>query len=183
MTEMRKDDADPDGATPLDADELDELIPRHIATRGELNAWEQANILQALTSRARLPRDILTADYVKALHRRMFNLTWRWAGSFRKTDKNIGVDWPRIAESLHDLLADVVYWIANDSYSHDEIAVRFHHRLVSIHPFSNGNGRHGRLMTDQLLKQLGELPFTWGAAVTRVRRISRHVLACLSACR
>ncbi len=156
-------DPDVDGATPLDAGERDELIPTHISTRGELNEWEQANILAALPWLAR-SRQVLTADFARSLHARMFGDTWRWAGRFRRTDKNIGVHWEQVPTQLHQLLSDVEYWIAHATYGNDEIGARFHHRLVWIHPFPNGNGRHARLMTDQLMRQVGSAPFTWGSA-------------------
>jgi Fic-DOC domain mobile mystery protein B len=94
----------------------------------------------------------------------MFDDTWRWAGQYRKTGKNIGVQASRIPESLANLLKDTEYWIEHGTFSGDEIGVRFHHRLVSIHPFANGNGRHARLMADALLEELGVAPFTWGSA-------------------
>ncbi len=102
--------------------------------------------------------------FVRELHRRMVSDTWEWAGKFRKTLKKIGVPPELVLERTKTLLDDVQYWLDNDTYSIDEIAARFHHSLVAIHPFPNGNGRHGRLMTDALLRQAGALPFTWGSA-------------------
>lgn len=153
----------PDGATPLTAEELEGLIPAHIATRGELNAWEARNVLKAeqwLLARRR--GDILTPAFVRRLHQRMFDETWQWAGTFRNTEKNIGVDPTHIAPRLSDLCEDVKAQLAHKSLPLDEIAARFHHRLVSIHPFANGNGRHARLMTDLLLISNGAARFTWG---------------------
>jgi len=98
-------------------------------------------------------RNILSERFVRELHKRMFGSTWAWAGAFRTTEKNIGVDPAQIAVRLRDLLEDVRYWIEHNTYPVDEIALRFHHRLVVIHPFPNGNGRHARLMTDVLLKR------------------------------
>jgi Fic-DOC domain mobile mystery protein B len=152
-----------DGTTSLDADELDDLIPTHITTRRELNEWEQANILAAVTAPARR-RNPLTMEFLTGLHRRMFGQTWKWAGQFRRTEKTIGVAREQIELQLHDLLEDARYWVAHATYLPDEIAARFHHRLVLIHPFPNGNGRHARLMTDQLARYLGQTPFTWGSA-------------------
>jgi Fic-DOC domain mobile mystery protein B len=106
---------------------------------------------------------VLSAEFVRELHRRMFDETWHWAGPFRTTGKNIGVQGHTIAPALRDLLDDVAHWVKHATYPTDEIAARFHHRLVRIHPFPNGNGRHGRLMTDALLTELGAAPFTWGA--------------------
>jgi Fic-DOC domain mobile mystery protein B len=152
--------------TLLDADEAADLIPVHIDTQGALNAWEQANIASALgwALYRRSADDTLTVEFVRELHRRMFGNTWKWAGRFRRSAKNIGVPAARIAEHLKDLLEDVRGWIAAGTYGVDELAVRFHHRLVAIHPFPNGNGRHARMITDALLVSMDALPFTWGFA-------------------
>ena len=152
------------GATPLDADELASLIPGHITTQGELNEWEQLNIVQGDTWARKQRKEILDEGFLRRLHKQMFGETWRWAGTFRKSDKNIGVDWLRIGVEVKNLLDDVRYQIENNSLPPDEIAVRFHHRLVAIHPFPNGNGRHARLMADLLAERLGRPRFTWGSA-------------------
>jgi Fic-DOC domain mobile mystery protein B len=154
----------PAGATPLDADELANLIPGHITTQGELNEWEQLNIAQGEKWAHRQRKEILDEIFVRRLHRQMFGETWRWAGSFRKSDKNIGVDWLRIGVELKQLLDDARYQIEHSSFPADELAIRFHHRLVAIHPFPNGNGRHARLMADLLVMHLGRPRFTWGSA-------------------
>jgi len=151
------------GATPLDPDETAGLLPTHITTQGELNEWEQTNILEgARWALRQKKREVLDAGFLRELHRRMFGKTWRWAGNFRQSDKNIGVDWRQIPVQLHDLLQDVKAQIEFKSYSTDEIALRFHHRLVWIHLFANGNGRHARLAADLLVQKLGAPAFTWG---------------------
>src|SRR3989338_442788 len=153
----------PNGATPIDPDEMEGLKIKHITTRDELNRFEQDNINEAMQwLKTRRKGDILTEKFVKILHQKMFGKVWKWAGTFRKSGKNIGVDWHKISTELHALLQDVRYWIEHKTYPADEIAVRFHHRLVWIHLFANGNGRHARLMTDVLLKEgLKQKPFTW----------------------
>lgn len=156
--------ANPEGATPLDPDEAEDLVPEHITTMAQLNEWEQTNILQAeqwLFSRKR--RDLLTEPFVRALHRRMFDVTWTWAGRYRLTAKNIGIPASQIPLAVRDTCDDVTYWVTGRVYDLDEIAVRLHHRLVLIHPFSNGNGRHTRLMADALLFQHGAPRFSWGS--------------------
>jgi Fic-DOC domain mobile mystery protein B len=156
----------PSGATPLDADELASLIPGHITTQGELNEWEQLNIVQgeAWAQRQRGQRkEILNEGFLRQLHKQMFGETWKWAGEYRKSDKNIGIDWLKIGVELKKLLDDAHYQVEHASYPSDEIAVRFHHRLVAIHPFLNGNGRHARLMADLLIERLGRPRFTWGS--------------------
>jgi Fic-DOC domain mobile mystery protein B len=157
-------DEHPPGATPLDPDEALGLIPSHITTQGELNEWEQNNILQGqMWAMKALKRgDIYTDDYIRTLHVAMFDETWKWAGTYRKTEKSIGVDPIKIAIEVRNLLGDVKAQIEFDAYPIDEIAARLHHRLVLIHPFPNGNGRHARLFTDVFLKRNGSKPFTWG---------------------
>lgn len=156
--------SEPDEATPLDPDELADLLPSHITSRSELNAWEQANIANATNwaGRNRKVSELLTLEFLNELHRRMFDDTWAWAGRYRRTGKSIGVPAETIPQALRDLLDDVAYWIERQSYDADEIGVRLHHRLVSVHPFPNGNGRHSRLVTDLLVNQLDAEPFTWG---------------------
>ena len=152
-----------DGQTPLDPDEKAGLIPRHIDTKGALNDWEQENILQATKwlRRAKVP-DVLSESFCRELHRRMFNKTWKWAGTFRMSDKNIGCDWTLLAAKLNQLLGNAKYWVENETFPPDELAARFHHALVWMHPFPDGNGRHSRMMADALLKQLGQKAFSWG---------------------
>jgi len=169
----------PPVATPLDADELASLIPKHISTQSELNEWEQLNIEQGEGWARRQRKDILSDAFVRQLHQQMFGETWSWAGNFRKSNKNIGVDWPQISVKLRDLFNDTQYQIVHATYPPNEIATRFHHRLVLIHPFPNGNGRHARMMADLLVQQLGQPKFTWGSknltALTETR--TRYITA------
>ena len=173
----------PDGATPLAAEELEGLIPRHIATRGELNAWEARNVLKAeqwLLGARR--REMLSLAFVRRLHKRMFDETWKWAGTFRNTEKNIGVDPVHIAPRIVNLCEDVKVQLAHKSLALERIATMFHHRLVSIHPFANGNGRHARLMTDLLLTHNGAARFSWGEdAVMAEGEIRSRYIAALRA--
>lgn len=153
----------PPGATPLDPDEVASLVPTSISTQGELNAFEQANIADAERwAFKRKRQDCLTEGFIRELHRRMLNQVWRWAGMYRTSDKNIGTSWTQIPERILGLCGDVLYWIEHQTYDWDELGARFHHRLVAIHPFSNGNGRHARLMADVLLYAHGEELFSWG---------------------
>jgi Fic-DOC domain mobile mystery protein B len=155
----------PEGATPLDPDEARGLLLSHIIIRTELDRWEQENIAEAEAwAFRRTPHDILTDGFIKRLHKRMFGHVWHWAGEYRTTGKNIGVPSWQIPTELHNLCADAAVRIEHGTYTPDEIAVRFHHRLTAIHPFPNGNGRHARLMTDILLVHLLKQPrFTWGS--------------------
>ena len=155
-----------DAATPLTEEEKADLLPSYISFRHELNAAEQANILKAQlwAQQSRQARSILSEATLRELHKRMFSDVWRWAGVFRKTARNIGVDAWKIPTELRVLIEDTCFWIEQQTYELDEIATRFHHRLVLIHPFPNGNGRHARLATDLLLLSQGAEPFTWGQA-------------------
>lgn len=157
----------PDGATPLDPDEAEALIPDYITTRAELNQLEQANILDATDWAARKHADILNATFLFSLHRRMFGRVWKWAGKPRKSNKTIGIDKAEIYTGLNNLFANTKYWIDHQTFEWDEIGLRFHHELVRIHPFVNGNGRHARLMTEILLESNGQPRFTWGATTSQ----------------
>ncbi len=153
----------PDGATPLDLDEMEGLRFKHVSTRGELDQLEQANITQGLQwlDKQKSP-DVLNEEFVCDLHKRLFGDVWKWAGSFRRTEKNIGIDPVQIAIQLRQLLDDARFWVENDIYPSKELAARFHHRLVYIHLFPNGNGRHARVMADVVLtKLLDEQPIDW----------------------
>ncbi len=155
------------GQTPLDEDEKDGLLIKTISTRGDLDEFEQLNIEEAKIWLLKTKLDtskILSEDFIKELHSQMFGNVWRWAGSFRNSNKNIGVDKYEIPIHLRNLLNDTKYWIHNKTFSEDEIAIRFSHRLVQIHLFPNGNGRHSRLIADVLInKGFGKEEFTWSS--------------------
>ncbi len=155
------------GQTPLDEDEKEGLLIPTITTRGELDEFEQKNIEDAIQwslGRKFKTETIFTEDFIKLLHRRMYGAVWAWAGSFRKTNKNIGVDKWEIPVALSSLLSDALFWVQNKTMPPETIALVFKHRLVSIHCFANGNGRHSRLMADLIISKIYKLPeFTWGA--------------------
>jgi Fic-DOC domain mobile mystery protein B len=154
----------PVGATPIDLDEVQGLLLSHIRTRAELDRWEQENISEAEdVVLRRKQKDILTEKYARNLHKKMFGTVWRWAGDFRRSQKNIGIEWMQVPVALRQLFQEVNGWLEYNSYPPDEIAARFHHRLVAIHAFSNGNGRHARLLADVLrVHLLGRERFSWG---------------------
>lgn len=155
-----------DGQTPIDPDEALGLIPSWVATRSDLDRAEQDAIAKALAwARGRRPSAarILSERFLRQLHEQMFGDVWRWAGTFRATGKNIGVAASDIREELAKLLADAAFWIEHATFTPDEIAVRFHHRLVWIHAFPNGNGRHAREAADLLIEALGSDRLSWGA--------------------
>ena len=157
-----------DAATPLTEAERRDLKLAYIATRDELNAAEEGNIAEGqIWALGLRRRNLLTDTFMKSLHRRMFGDVWRWAGKFRTSERNIGINHWEIPVALRTLLDDVKAWIEHNAYQPDEIAVRFHHRLVVIHPFPNGNGRHARMMADFLIVELGGAPFSWGGSQLR----------------
>jgi Fic-DOC domain mobile mystery protein B len=161
----------PAGATPLDPDELAGLRHKHVQTRAELDQLEQANIQQGLLWLNRQQRcNVLDTRFCLTLHKQLFGAVWKWAGRQRTTEKNIGVDPLHIAVDLKNLIDDVEAWIEFETYPPKEIALRFHHRLVKIHPFPNGNGRHARIMADALLKQRFSSPgIDWaGGSLERI---------------
>jgi Fic-DOC domain mobile mystery protein B len=166
----RWDGYEPDGVTPLTDEERAGLIPSWIATRTDLNEAEQDNITAAmlfLRRRSLRVSEILDEMFVRELHRLMFTDVWKWAGSYRRSERNIGIDWTQISVAIRTLMDDAAHWASPDSptlMAEDEAAARLHHRLVFIHPFPNGNGRHARAMADLLLSARGAKPFSWGSA-------------------
>lgn len=155
---------EPTDATPLTSEEKKELIPAHITYRSELNEAEQENIVRAEEWAFARRRDLLTERLIKDLHKQMFGDVWRWAGKFRTSERNLGIPYYEIPSALRQLLEDTQTWIDREAYPPDEIAVRFGHRLVKIHAFPNGNGRHSRLMADLVVMSLDGGRFSWGRA-------------------
>lgn len=151
-----------DTATPITPEERNGLIPTHVTLRHELNELEQQNILDAELWAFARRRNVASEPFLRGLHRRMFNRVWRWAGKYRTTEKNLGIPVHRIQPDLHQFLDDAHNWLSNKTYSADELAVRFHHRLVFIHPFPNGNGRWSRLAADLLIMEQERPRFSWG---------------------
>jgi Fic-DOC domain mobile mystery protein B len=173
------------GQTPLDPDERAGLKHSHVTRRGQLDQLEQANIQDAMIwlGRQKNP-DILSDEFMRRLHRRMLGEVWAWAGTYRLTEKNMGVDPRQISTRLLDLLGDVRYWVEHETYPPLEVALRFHHRLVYIHPFVNGNGRFARIIADELLcKVLGAEPVNWsgGYDLQAMNERREHYIAALRA--
>jgi Fic-DOC domain mobile mystery protein B len=154
-----------EGATPLSPDDIYNLLPNHLTIQSELNEWEQLNIVQAEQWAFQHKRkNILTIEFAKLLHKKMFDATWQWAGQFRTRQTNIGVESREIAHQLRFLFNDTAYYLKENIYSIKEIATRLHHKLVWVHPFPNGNGRFSRLFADLFLDNLGEQRFSWGGS-------------------
>lgn len=154
-----------EGQTPLNENEIDGLLIDTITTQQELDEHEQLNIekaIQWIISNNFRAEKILTENFIKKVHKKMFENVWRWAGEFRKSEKNLGVEWIKIGIELKYLIDDTKYWIENKTYSPDQIAIRFKHRIVQIHCFSNGNGRHSRIMADIIIEMIfTKTIFTW----------------------
>jgi Fic-DOC domain mobile mystery protein B len=175
-------DGDDEANTPLTPEEREQLIPAYISFRSELNQAEQANIADGSRWFTLGKRDVLDQLLLIELHKRMFGQVWRWAGSYRTTARNIGIDAYGIQIEMRKAVDDARYWVEAEKYSPDEIAVRFSHRVVEIHPFPNGNGRFSRLVGDMLAIQLGQPAFTWGSAnLVDVNETRRRYLAALKA--
>jgi len=171
------------GQTALEEEEKDGLLIKSITTKQELDEFEQKNIEQAIewTLKTKLKIDtLLTENFVKKVHQKMYGEVWSWAGKFRKTNKNIGVDKWSIATDLKCLLDDTKFWCVNKIYSEDEIAIRFKHRLVSIHCFPNGNGRHSRLIADLFISKIFNRPiFSWGEKIAEPKELRALYLKAL----
>jgi Fic-DOC domain mobile mystery protein B len=169
-----------DGHTVLGDDDSEGLIPSYVATRGELFEAEQRNISEALLRRAPSTAELLDDAYLRNLHRRMLGSVWSWAGKYRTRNTNLGVPFEQIPGTMRALVLDTRTWIDGDIYEPDEAAVLFHHRLVVIHPFANGNGRLGRIAADYLITALGRERFSWGAAsYESIGELRSAYLACL----
>ena len=169
------------GQTPISPEEAIGLL-LDIKTLEELDLAEQRNVRSAQIYYFQIrktPIAVIDEPFVREVHHRMFDRVWSWAGSLRRSDKNLGVAWPEIPVAYRQLRDDTRYWIENATYPADEIAIRYQHRLVSIHLFSNGNGRHSRLMADLLAESLGERRFDWGIALGPAAR--EHYLRALRA--
>ncbi len=165
---------EPEDATPLAPDERDGLIPSHVTLRNELNELEQQNILEADAWAFSRRVDPVSESFGRGLHRRMFGKVWRWAGNYRTSNKNLGVERALIHPRLYEALDQARYWVEHKTFSPDEIAVRFHHALVVVHPFPNGNGRWSRLMADMLVVRLGQQRFSWGRSTLRAANETRR---------
>lgn len=168
-------------STTIDPDEKSELIPQLVNTRIDINQLEHDNIARALTwlykQKIKSTSDLLNTSFALKLHEKMFEDVWRWAGKFRTTDKNIGINWQQLPTQLENLFSNTNYQIKNKTYNKYELAARFHHRLVQIHAFCNGNGRHARIMTEHLFKLEYNKKLSWGHAdssCTRRIYIYRH---------
>jgi Fic-DOC domain mobile mystery protein B len=177
---------EPDDATPLAPEERDGLLQTWITHRRDLNEAEQENILKgaawARRSRGLTAEGLLNDAFSRTLHKRMFGEVWKWAGTYRQTERNIGIDAYRISAELAAMFDDVRYWVEHKTFPADEIAIRLHHRLVAIHPFPNGNGRHARLMADLLIERLGGVHFSWGGgSLADVGELRRQYVAALRA--
>jgi Fic-DOC domain mobile mystery protein B len=177
---------EPEGATNLSPEERRGLRQTWITHRAELNKAEAQNILAgaawARRRRGLDPADLLDDGYAKALHKQMFGDVWNWAGKYREGESNIGVKPHLIATEVAALFNDARYWLEHETYQPDELAIRLHHRLVHIHPFPNGNGRHTRMVADLLVERLGREPFTWGrGSLTEVSELRASYMAALRA--
>ncbi|HEX8838594.1 MAG TPA: mobile mystery protein B [Candidatus Acidoferrum sp.] len=153
---------------PLHPDQAKQLIPA-LLTKEAVNQYEEENISSArawVFSPRRLAHiDPFDELFVRELHRRMFDKTWRWAGKYRNTESNLGLQVHEILQNrVGALLGNGRDWVEHKVFPPDEIAVRFHHGLVLIHPFPDGNGRHGRLYADMIARKLARPEFTWGSA-------------------
>ena len=167
-------DQNDDANTPLTPEEREQLIPSYVTLRHELNEAEQVNIADALRWTQARKRDVLNDVFLNQLHKRMFGDVWRWAGQYRTSSRNIGIDAYRIGMDVRQTVDDTHYWVDHQTFPADEVAVRFSHRLVAIHPYPNGNGRFSRLAGDLLAQQLGQPAFSWGRANLVDASLTRH---------
>lgn len=160
------------GRTSLTVQDLQGLKLPFVKTRAQLSAVEGPNIVSGkqatLTSRKSRVPNMLSVEYLRELHSRMFNDVWDWAAQIPSTElqNEFAASVPGIRPQLSILYADAIeYWLNDKRMTPEEFAVRVHHRVVKIHPFRNGNGRHSRLLADLLLSEnFGLETFTWGGS-------------------
>jgi len=166
---------DPDADMPLEADEIKALIPGHITSRAQLNNWQQENILAAkLWGFKGLTKIVITPAFIVKLHEKMFYKTWTWAGKLRQQDNQRGEPWADIAQALTKLSEDSNCWLEEKAYELEELLARLHYRLVAIQAFFDGNGRHGRLLTDLLYYKLARKQFDWGKTLNEKPLVIRQ---------
>lgn len=170
-----------DNSTPLTEEEKQELRAKWVTTRAELNELETQGIAEAeIWLLKKNKKDILSENFIRTLHKKMFGNVWKWAGKFRTSERNIDVAPYEISSKLKILLDDTIFWIENKTYPEKEIAVRFHHRLVQIHPFPNGNGRISRLMADLIMRKQGKENLNWGTGnLTEISELRKRYIAAL----
>ncbi|HXQ81690.1 MAG TPA: mobile mystery protein B [Opitutaceae bacterium] len=154
------------GSGPIAPKEAALLLPS-LSTRAQLDEIERLRInaarVWAMRGAVLRRGDLLTEAFVRDLHRRMFGGIWRGAGRYRTNEGGKGWEARRIPGGVRMFLDDAEGWIRFSTYPVHEAAVRLHHRLRSIQPWSNGNGRHARLLADIVVASQGEEPLTWGS--------------------
>jgi Fic-DOC domain mobile mystery protein B len=162
----------PEGATPLD--DISGLLRRDITTRGQLDEAETLNILGAVDwiERGRL-RDVFTVDFYERLHSRMYDDVWEWAGDLRSVTgarPNIGVPPEMVPIELGRVAMEFNWeWQNSDQTNLLPFIAKYHHALVWVHPFNNGNGRWSRLACDVVMKRLAKKPLiTWATDTLNV---------------
>jgi Fic-DOC domain mobile mystery protein B len=151
-----------EGDTLLSPEELDQIIPKYITNRRQLDEVEQDNIEDAIVwvfkQRTIKPEKVFTREFQDNFHKKMLGKVWKWAGQKRTRETNIGAPPFQIEVKRKMLNDDALFWVQNNTWPPVELAIRFHHRLVQIHCYPNGNGRHSRIMADIILTKLYKLP-------------------------
>jgi len=167
---------DRDGSTPLDHDQLIGIKFGHLTTMGELDELEDLNIQKGLEWLNRQKGDdYLSTDFLCRLHEKLFGDVWKWAGKFRTSEVNISKYRPYdIRPQLLNFFEDVKLWIQTGKMSWDDISAEMHHRLVTIHPFPNGNGRTTRIFTEYVQKRNQQSPTSWMASLAHDPKLRRE---------
>lgn len=167
-----------DGSTNLSKDELAGLKLKHITTMRQLDEAEGLNILEGLKHLAAYQgKDFFTITFAVKLHLKLFEYVWNWAGKFRTTEKNIGIAPEKVQTELYKLFENTKFQIENNSYPANEIGARFHHRLVQIHPFANGNGRWARIYTEFIYKKMNWGAPNWHPELSPEQRRGQYIAA------
>ena len=143
------------GQTPLPPELQKGLISKNVQTIGELDEYEEQNIAEGMVWLEDSNANSLNYSFWLRLHKKLFGNVWNWAGEIRSHDLgNADFLYPeKVRPALMQLIGDAEYWFKNDTYPKKETIARIHEKLLTIHPFANGNGRWSRILTEYICKQ------------------------------
>ena len=141
----------------ISKEETQELIEHHIAPHKPLRDVKEsethATLFFEVYEKHEQP---LSIAILLEWHRCLFSETKEdIAGKFRQHRIRVGLyvapDWQDVEQLMHDLF---VFYHNNKKKMHPvELAARMHYQFEKIHPFSDGNGRAGRILMNYILLQ------------------------------
>jgi len=152
---------------------------------GELDELEDLNIQKGLEwlNRQKDP-NYLSTEFICKLHEKLFGDVWKWAGKYRTAEVNISkYRYYDVAPQLKNLFEDAKLWIQHGKMSWEEISEEMHKRLVTIHPFTNGNGQTTRIYVEYVQKRNNQGIPRWMASMSHspAKRRDKYIQALRSA--